>query len=109
GACLGGRPGRRGIGATRSVRPLRAPQGGRFTVDLTLENTGRLDTGVLLVTDRVPFQLGTAARFVVPGIPGGPHERIRYTLPAAARGRYALGPTAVRLSDPFDLAQVTME
>ncbi|HKE98560.1 MAG TPA: DUF58 domain-containing protein [Actinomycetes bacterium] len=103
------RTGRRRVGASRSVRPLRAAQGSRITVDLTVENTGLLDTGVLLVTDRVPFQLGAAARFVLPGIPGDARERIRYSLHAAARGRYAIGPTAARLSDPFDLAQVTME
>jgi uncharacterized protein (DUF58 family) len=108
GAWLVVRTGHRQVGATRTVRPLRAPQGERFTVELAVENAGRFDTGVLLVTDRVPFQLGAAARFVLPSVPSGARERIRYTLQAAARGRYAVGPTIARLSDPFDLAQTTL-
>jgi uncharacterized protein (DUF58 family) len=46
---------------------------------------------------------------VVPGIPGGDRERLSYEVRAAARGRYSIGPLAVRLADPFGLAQVTNE
>lgn len=97
------------LAATRSVRPLRVSQGGRITVDLRLRNLGRLDTGVLLLADQVSYQLGAAARFVLPGLPRGAMERIRYEIPAVRRGRYTVGPLSARLSDPFNLAQLTSE
>jgi uncharacterized protein (DUF58 family) len=93
----------------RTVRPLRTSVGNRIQVALRVDNPARLETGVLLLEDRLPYQLGPGARFVVPGIPGGDREVLHYDLRAAARGRYTIGPLAVRLSDPFGLAQVTSE
>src|SRR5512132_2999759 len=95
--------------SSRSVRPVRTSVGNRIGVTVRLDNPTRLETGVLLLEDRVPYQLGPAARFVVPGIPGGDRELLSYELRAAARGRYSIGPLAVRLADPFGLAQVTTE
>ena len=97
------------LASSRSVRPVRTAVGDRITVVLRVENPGRLETGVLLLEDRLPYQLGPGARFVVPGISGGDREALSYDLRAAARGRYTIGPLAVRLSDPFGLAQVTSE
>ncbi len=97
------------LACTRSLRPVRASVGGRIAVTIRLRNLGRLETGVLLLEDRLPFQLGQPARFVVPGIGGDDHEVLNYELAAGARGRYTVGPLLVRLSDPFGLAQVTSE
>jgi uncharacterized protein (DUF58 family) len=95
--------------SSRAVRPVRTSVGNRINVTVRLDNPTRLETGVLLLEDRLPYQLGPGARFVVPGIPGGDHELLNYELRAAARGRYSIGPLAVRLADPFGLAQVTSE
>ena len=97
------------LAASRSVRPVRTAVGNRLKVVLRVTNPGRLETGVLLLEDRLPYQLGPGARFVVPGISGGDREMLTYDVRAAARGRYTIGPLAVRLSDPFGLAQVTSE
>jgi uncharacterized protein (DUF58 family) len=97
------------LGCTRSLRPVRASVGGRISVTINLRNLGRLETGVLLLEDRLPYQLGPPARFVVPGIGGDGRELLHYDLNAGARGRYQIGPLLVRLSDPFGLAQVTSE
>jgi uncharacterized protein (DUF58 family) len=97
------------LACSRSVRPVRTAVGNRIQVTLRVENPARLETGVLLLEDRLPYQLGPAARFVVPGIPGGDRELLAYDLRAAARGRYTIGPLEVRLSDPFGLAQVVSE
>ena len=109
GAWLVVRLGRRRLAAARLARPLRVPQGGRVGVTVEVVNLGRVESGVLLVADQVPYQLGPPARFVLPGVPGGDRERLRYELTGLARGRFALGPLSVRLSDPFDLAEVTSE
>ena len=97
------------LASSRSVRPVRTSVGNRIAVTVRLDNPARLETGVLLLEDRLPYQLGPGARFVVPGIPGGDRELLSYELRAAARGRYSIGPLAVRLGDPFGLAQVTTE
>jgi uncharacterized protein (DUF58 family) len=97
------------LACTRSLRPVRTSVGGRIAVTVRLRNLGRLETGVLLLEDRIPYQLGAPARFVVPGIAGDDRELLNYDLAAGARGRYQIGPLQVRLSDPFGLAQVTSE
>jgi uncharacterized protein (DUF58 family) len=109
GAWLVVRLGRRRLAAARLARPLRVPQGGKVGVTVEVMNLGRVESGVLLVADQVPYQLGPPARFVLPGVPGGDRERLRYELTGLARGRFALGPLSVRLSDPFDLAEATSE
>jgi uncharacterized protein (DUF58 family) len=108
GAWLIVRAGRARVTATRAVRPARVTAGGRIAVSVELRNPGRMESGVLLVSDRVPYQLGPSARFVVAGLPSGATERLSYELTGVARGRYQLGPTSLRLSDPFDLASVTV-
>ncbi|HZD73619.1 MAG TPA: DUF58 domain-containing protein [Actinomycetota bacterium] len=97
------------LGCTRSLRPVRASVGSRIAVTIRLQNLSRLETGVLLLEDHLPFQLGPPARFVVPGIGGDGREMLHYDFAAGARGRYTVGPLVVRLSDPFGLAQVTSE
>jgi uncharacterized protein (DUF58 family) len=97
------------LASSRSVRPVRTSVGNRIAVTLRVDNPTRLETGVLLLEDRLPYQLGPGARFVVPAISGGDRELLNYEVRAAARGRYTLGPLAVRLADPFGLAQVTSE
>jgi uncharacterized protein (DUF58 family) len=95
------------LASSRSVRPVRTSVGNRIAVTVRVDNPTRLETGVLLLEDRLPYQLGPGARFVVPGIAG--REILHYELRASARGRYTIGPLAVRLADPFGLAQVTSE
>ena len=56
--------------SSRAVRPVRTSVGNRINVTVRLDNPTRLETGVLLLEDRLPYQLGPGARFVVPGIPG---------------------------------------
>jgi uncharacterized protein (DUF58 family) len=109
GAWLIVRTGRHRMTARRTLRPVRVPNGGRSVVELELVNHGRLETGVLLVGERLPYQLGPQPRFVVTGMGGGATERLSYTLAGVARGRYPVGPLVVRLADPFGLAQVTAE
>jgi uncharacterized protein (DUF58 family) len=97
------------LASSRSVRPVRTSVGNRIAVTVRVDNPTRLETGVLLLEDRLPYQLGPGARFVVPAISGGDREILHYELRASARGRYTIGPLAVRLADPFGLAQVTSE
>ncbi len=89
------------LACTRSLRPVRTSVGGRIAVTVRLRNLGRLETGVLLLEDRIPYQLGPPARFVVPGIGGDDRELLNYDLAAGARGRYQIGRHLFSQGDEF--------
>jgi uncharacterized protein (DUF58 family) len=74
------------LASSRSVRPVRTSVGNRIAVTVRLDNPTRLETGVLLLEDRLPYQLGPGARFVVPGIPGGDRQLLNYELRAGGTG-----------------------
>ena len=74
---------------------------------MRLENLSRLHTGLLLLEDQVPWQLGRPQRFVVDQLVGGSRRDVRYELRAPLRGRYDVGPLHVQLVDPFGLCRMT--
>ena len=95
------------LGCTRRLDPPRTAAGRSAQVRLRLDNVGRLPTGVLHLEDGVPYSLGERPRFVLDRIePHGARELV-YEVVAAHRGRYRLGPLAVRLTDPFGLCELT--
>jgi hypothetical protein len=90
----------------RRVTPSRLPAGHEAKVELLLQNVSRLPTGILLVEDQVPYTLGGQTRFVIDRIePHGAREMI-YRVRADVRGRYRVGPLAIRLADPFGLVEL---
>lgn len=93
--------------ARRALESPRVPAGHATTVTLRLENVSRLPTGLLLIEEAVPYQLGSAPRFVLDRVePRGARE-ISYTLRSDVRGRFQIGPLSVRLADPFGLVELT--
>jgi uncharacterized protein (DUF58 family) len=90
----------------RTIAPSRVVAGTTARVRLELENLTRLSTRVLLAEDRVPYTLGPSPRFVLARLPGGRRAAVTYTLRSELRGRYALGPLRLRLTDPFGLCEV---
>jgi uncharacterized protein (DUF58 family) len=90
----------------RTISPARVVAGTTARVRLELENLTRLSTRVLLAEDRVPYALGPSPRFVLARLPGGRRAAVTYTLRSELRGRYALGPLRLRLTDPFGLCEV---
>ena len=55
--------------SSRSVRPVRTSVGNRIAVTVRLDNPTRLETGVLLLEDRLPYQLGPGPASSSPGSP----------------------------------------
>jgi uncharacterized protein (DUF58 family) len=76
-------------------------------VVLRLQNMSRLPTGTLLLEDRLPYALGSRPRVVLERL--APHQAssVAYTVRADVRGRYAVGPLVIRLTDPFGLCELT--
>jgi uncharacterized protein (DUF58 family) len=94
------------LSCTRRINPSRLPVGHEAQVSVLLQNVSRLPTGILLVEDQLPYTLGDRSRFVVDRIePGGGREMV-YRVRADVRGRYQVGPLAVRLADPFGLVEL---
>ncbi len=95
------------LSCARRLDPPRAEVGGEATVTLRLENVTRLPTGLLLIEDTVPYALGVRPRFVLDRVePRGVRE-IDYRVRSDLRGRYTIGPLAIRIADPFGLVELT--
>jgi uncharacterized protein (DUF58 family) len=94
------------IGAARKVSPTRLPFGDTGEVVLTLENGSRLTSGALLLEDHVPESLGHPTRLVLDRVPPRAQRSVRYPIEGLVRGRTAVGPLSVVLTDPFGTARV---
>jgi uncharacterized protein (DUF58 family) len=90
----------------RTIAPARVVAGTTARVGLELENLTRIPTRVLLAEDGVPYALGPSPRFVIARLPGRRRAAVTYTLRSEVRGRYALGPLRLRITDAFGMCEV---
>ncbi len=93
------------VSCTRTLIPHRVEAGQAARVHLELANVSQARCSVMLVEERVPFVLGTRPRFVLPGLAPGERRGVAYSVRSEVRGRFTVGPLAVRLSDPFGLVE----
>jgi uncharacterized protein (DUF58 family) len=94
------------LSSSRRLSSARTPAGQESAVTLRLDNISRLATGLLLVEDRVPYVLGSRPRFVLDRIEPRGHSEVTYLVRSDVRGRYQLGPLAIRLTDPFGMVEL---
>lgn len=84
------------------------PFDGEADITVDVRNDSRWATPGLVVEDAVPEPLAASpSRFVVDGLKRGRTARLRYRIRGTQRGRFALGPARLRLTDPFDVARRT--
>ncbi|NUT44024.1 MAG: DUF58 domain-containing protein [Thermoactinospora sp.] len=95
------------LSCARRLSPARVEAGGETTVTLRLENVTRLPTGLLLIEDTVPYALGVRPRFVLDRVEARGIREIDYRVRSDLRGRFSIGPLAVRITDPFGLVELT--
>ena len=93
------------VSCTRTLVPHRVEAGQAARVHLELANVSSARCSVMLVEERVPFVLGTRPRFVLPGLAPGERRGVAYSVRSEVRGRFTIGPLAVRLTDPFGLVE----
>jgi hypothetical protein len=91
----------------REIQPVRVEVGQTAQVTLTLENPGRMPTGLMLLEDQVPYILGSRPRFVIDQLRPRWSRSMSYPVRSEVRGRYAIGPLSVRLSDAFGFVELT--
>lgn len=89
----------------RSIAPQRVPIDSPAQVTLTVENTGRRSTPVTRAEETLAYALGDRPRIAVPRLRAGETLPITYPVRSHVRGRHALGPLTVHVSDPFGLTQ----
>jgi uncharacterized protein (DUF58 family) len=94
------------LALVRTVSPQLVAAGQPAQVQLALTNEGRTPSGILLLEDHVPYVLGTRPRFVLEGIGFGWRRQVTYHVRSDVRGRFDIGPMAVRLGDPFGLVEL---
>ncbi|WP_235739167.1 DUF58 domain-containing protein [Nocardioides alcanivorans] len=90
----------------RSVHPLLVAAGQPAEVRLQLTNQGKRSTGLLLLEERLPYALGTRPRFVVDGMRPGQTRTMSCAVRSDVRGRFDIGPLAVRIQDPFGMVEL---
>jgi hypothetical protein len=95
------------LACERRLEPPRVEAGRTATVRLRLDNVSRLPSGVLLMEDALPYTLGGRPRFVLDKVEPRGVRDVTYPVRADTRGRYTVGPLAVRLTDPFGLCELT--
>jgi uncharacterized protein (DUF58 family) len=95
------------LSCTRAVSPTRVQAGTTATVTLRLENLSRVPTGTLLLEEQLPPVLGQPPRFVLDKLGTQRSATVTYPIRVDVRGRYEIGPLAVRLTDPFGLCELT--
>ena len=95
------------LACARGLTPARLPVGDTATAVVRLDNLSRLPSGVLMVEDDLPWELGAAPRFVLDRMEAGGSREVTYRLTSPVRGRWTVGPVAVRIVDPFGLCTVS--
>lgn len=93
------------LSSTRSIVPSRTPVGHPATIALRVTNRAEQRSGLLQLDDGVPHVLGAHARFVVDRLAPGASVELKYELSSALRGRFAIGPLRLKLTDPFGLVE----
>jgi len=94
------------LACSRVLRPARIQAGQDAEVELQLDNVSRLPSGLLLMEDTLPYVLGRRPRFVLDRVEPRGVRHVSYPVHAETRGRYPIGPLAVRLTDPFGLCEL---
>ncbi|MBA2560262.1 MAG: DUF58 domain-containing protein, partial [Propionibacteriales bacterium] len=95
------------LSCTREITPPRVQVDSPATVSLTVENRGRVPTGLMLLEDSLPYVLGSRPRFVLDQLRPRWRRDMSYPVRSEVRGRYSIGPLTVRLSDPFGFVELT--
>lgn len=94
------------LATTRAISPARVQAGHTAIVTLRVANVSRLPTGLLLAEDTVPYALGARPRFVLDRIERGGTRDLSYSLRSDVRGKFEIGPLALRVADSFGLVEL---
>lgn len=89
----------------RTMWPRLVRAGEAARIDLTVTSTRRRAEGPLLIEDTLPYALGSRPRFVLRGLGPAWERTVTYPVRSDIRGRFAVGPLNLRVTDPFGLVE----
>ena len=87
----------------RQVRPATLTVGQSATVAMTVRNRSGRSSLTVLAEERLPADLGSRVRFLLPGVRRRSSRVLIYPVRPWRRGRHRLGPLSLRVGDPFGL------
>lgn len=90
---------------SRTVWPRLVRAGEAARIDLSVSSDRRRADGPLLIEDTLPYALGSRPRFVLQGLGQHWERTVTYPVRSDIRGRFAVGPLTVRITDPFGLVE----
>jgi uncharacterized protein (DUF58 family) len=93
------------LACSRTLTPPRVSVGEPAKVVLEVANVSSSRCGLVLAEEHVPAGLGARPRFVLPGLEAGERRAIGYPVRSDVRGRYAIGPLSLTLTDPFGMGE----
>ena len=93
------------VHVTRSITPARAHAERPISIELEIANAGRSRTPLLLLEDKLPWELTGRARFAVQGVEADGKRSTSLTVRPPRRGRYQVGPLTISVLDPFGLVR----
>lgn len=103
------------LSCSRTLHPRRVSAGSAVRVDLRVDNLSRRPTPVMFADDIVLPDGDTSRpaddwvstpRFALNRLGAGDARTLSYSLRPPRRGRYELGPLAIRLCDPFGFCEL---
>jgi hypothetical protein len=93
------------LACSRTISPSRVEAGAPAQVVVEVANVSGSRCGLVLAEEQVPYTLGTRPRFVLPGLETGERRAVSYTVRSDVRGRFAVGPLSLTLTDPFGMGE----
>ncbi|GAB3597896.1 DUF58 domain-containing protein [Angustibacter peucedani] len=93
------------LACSRTITPVRVEVGRAAQVVLEIANVSSQRCGMVLAEEQVPYTVGSRPRFVLPGLEPGERRAVSYPVRSDVRGRFAIGPLSLTLTDPFGMGE----
>ncbi len=96
----------REVWVRRTLSATQVEAGEPAEVQLDVGGAGDRRTGLLLMEEELPPELGEPQRFTLEPIAPGHQQTLRYLIRTPHRGRYPIGPVQIRVADPTGMADL---
>ncbi len=93
------------LACSRTISPVRVEVGRAAQVVLEIANVSSTRCGMVLAEEQVPYTVGSRPRFVLPGLEPGERRAVSYPVRSDVRGKFAIGPLSLTLTDPFGMGE----
>ena len=96
----------REVWVRRTLSTTQVEAGEPAEVHLDVGSVGERRTGLLLLEEELPPELGEPQRFALEPMASGQQQSVRYLIRTPHRGRYPVGPVQVRVAEPTGMVDL---